>query len=176
MSGIDLIKRTNPLLESGEPLGITTPLFSIAGKKMGKSEGNAIWLSPTRTAPFDFFYYFYTVSDDEACELLRLFTTTNEDELSVMLSEHAKDYSKRILQATLASKLCSIVHFPRLSKELCEVVERLSEPVFSLPEDYHEHISHLFVDLVDSFGTLKEFLVQCFPEIPRRKNSSLTQF
>lgn len=171
MSGIDLIKRTNPMLESGEPLGITTPLFSIAGKKMGKSESNAIWLSPLRTAPFDFFYYFYTVSDDEACELLKLFTTIHEDEMGVILNEHVKDYSKRILQITLASKLCSIVHFPQLSKELCEIAERLSDPFFSLPETYHEHISHLFVDVGNSFSTLKEFLIQCFPEIPRRKNS-----
>ena len=50
MSGVDLIKRTNSKLELGEPIGITTPLFSIGGKKMGKSENNAIWLSASRTA------------------------------------------------------------------------------------------------------------------------------
>jgi tyrosyl-tRNA synthetase len=176
MSGIDLIKRTNPALESGEPIAITTPLFSIAGKKMGKSEGNAVWLSPLRTAPFDFFYYFYTASDDEACEMLRLFTTTHDEELETILNEHAKNYSRRVLQATLASKLCGIVHSPQLSKELCEVAERLSEPILSLPENYHGHISHLFVDLESSFSTLKELLVQCFPEIPRRTNSLFMQF
>lgn len=176
MSGIDLIKRTNPMLELGEPTGITTPLFSIAGKKMGKSENNAIWLSPLRTTPFDFFYYFYTVPDDEACGLLKLFTAISEEELETTINEHSRDYSKHILQFTLASKLCSIVHSPQISEELCEIMERLSESSFSPTENSYKHINHLFVDLVDSSGTFKEFLVRCFPEIPRRKNSSLYHF
>lgn len=170
MSGVDLIKRTNPMLDSGEPIGITTPLFSIAGKKMGKSEDNAIWLSPQRTAPFDFYYYFYTVSDEEAGRLLRLFTAVHEEEVEAIMGEHAKDYSKRTLQVALASKLCSIVHFPQTSKELCEVAEQLSGPNPSLSENLHGHVDHLVVNLEGPISSFKEFLIQCFPEIPRRKN------
>ena len=102
MSGIDLIKRTNPMLELGEPMGITTPLFSIAGKKMGKSENNAIWLSSLRTAPFDFFYYFYTVSDDEARELLTLFTAIDEEELG----DDFERTFKRLFKAYFTTHTC----------------------------------------------------------------------
>src|ERR1700722_8898331 len=170
MSGIDLIKRTNPRLELGEPVGITTPLFSIGGKKMGKSEDNAIWLSAARTTPFDFFYYFYTASDDEACKLFRLFTAISEEELGDMLDEHIRNYSRHALQLKLACQLCNIVHSAQISEELCEIVRLLAEPKLSLLEHQCKHISHLVVSLEWQVCTFKEFLVLCFPELPRRKH------
>ncbi len=37
-------------------MGFTTPLLTTAsGEKFGKSAGNAIWLDPDRTSPFDLY-------------------------------------------------------------------------------------------------------------------------
>lgn len=72
MSGIDLIRRSNHATEEGtsggEPVdgaeggkedpafGLTFPLLTTAsGEKFGKSAGNAIWLDPTMTSPFELY-------------------------------------------------------------------------------------------------------------------------
>ena len=51
-----------------EGYGMTIPLLvDHKGNKLGKSEGNAIWLDPTKTSPFDMYLYFLniTVADIE---------------------------------------------------------------------------------------------------------------
>lgn len=46
-AGVDLIRR----VEAGAAVGVTTPLLTTAsGTKFGKSAGNAVWLSPTKTS------------------------------------------------------------------------------------------------------------------------------
>lgn len=73
MSGIDLIRRSNHAAveegtAGGEPVegaeggkedpafGLTFPLLTTAsGEKFGKSAGNAIWLDPTMTSPFELY-------------------------------------------------------------------------------------------------------------------------
>ena len=72
ISGIDLIRRSNHATEEGasggEPVegaeggkedpafGLTFPLLTTAsGEKFGKSAGNAIWLDPTMTSPFELY-------------------------------------------------------------------------------------------------------------------------
>jgi tyrosyl-tRNA synthetase len=62
VSGIDLIRRSN-FVEAGEgggeakedpAFGLTFPLLTTAaGEKFGKSAGNAIWLDPSMTSPFE---------------------------------------------------------------------------------------------------------------------------
>jgi tyrosyl-tRNA synthetase len=72
MSGIEMIRKTNVIAaaqvdeaavggEQDEPAyGVTMPLLTTAaGEKFGKSAGNAVWLDPTMTSPFQY----YQVSD-----------------------------------------------------------------------------------------------------------------
>jgi tyrosyl-tRNA synthetase len=47
-----------------EGFGITIPLLvDHKGNKLGKSEGNAIWLDPKKTSPFDMYQYFLNITD-----------------------------------------------------------------------------------------------------------------
>lgn len=72
IAGIDAIKHmisrfqenqraayTSPdgkILENRTPMGITVPLLTTAsGEKFGKSAGNAVWLDPNMTSPFDLY-------------------------------------------------------------------------------------------------------------------------
>ena len=53
-AGIELIRKKR----SGEAFGITFPLLTTSsGEKFGKSAGNAVWLDPARTSPYQFYQY-----------------------------------------------------------------------------------------------------------------------
>lgn len=66
MAGIEMMQREGLLQqESKQAYGITLPLLTTsAGAKFGKSAGNAIWMDPARTSPFELYQVCpnYTVS------------------------------------------------------------------------------------------------------------------
>ncbi|MBN1421769.1 MAG: tyrosine--tRNA ligase, partial [Planctomycetes bacterium] len=52
--GMELTRRMN----GAEVFGITSPLITTAdGRKMGKTEGGAVWLDAERTSPYAFYQY-----------------------------------------------------------------------------------------------------------------------
>jgi len=55
--------------------GMTTPLITTAsGQKMGKTAAGAIWLSPHRLAPYEYFQFWRNTEDADVGRFLRLFT------------------------------------------------------------------------------------------------------
>ncbi len=71
VSGVDLCRRVN----QQEVFGLTFPLLqTAAGEKMGKTAAGAVWLSPARTSPYDFFQYWINVDDRDVSRFLRLYT------------------------------------------------------------------------------------------------------
>src|SRR5690606_28949658 len=58
VAGVDLIRR----VEGGQAFGLVCPLLTTAtGEKMGKSEGNSVWLDPNQTSPYDYYQYWINV-------------------------------------------------------------------------------------------------------------------
>ena len=56
-AGIELIRK----IVGQEAFGITFPLLTTAsGEKFGKSAGNAVWLDPDKTSPYQFYQYWIT--------------------------------------------------------------------------------------------------------------------
>jgi tyrosyl-tRNA synthetase len=79
LAGRDLIRRA----EGGEAFALTTPLItSTAGEKLGKSAGNAIWLDPALTSPYDYYQYWRNTEDADVGRFLRLFTFLPLDEIA----------------------------------------------------------------------------------------------
>ena len=73
VAGVDLIRR----VEGGEAFALVTPLITTSsGQKMGKSEGNSLWLDPEMTSPFDYYQYWINVDDSEVRRLLYLHLPT----------------------------------------------------------------------------------------------------
>lgn len=67
IGGIELVRR----LEQKEVQGMTFQLLTTKeGKKMGKTEGGAVWLNPNKTSPYDFFQYWRNVGDDDVIKCL----------------------------------------------------------------------------------------------------------
>lgn len=92
--------------------GLTAPLLlDSRGEKMGKtSTGDRIWLDAERTPPFEFYKYWFNVSDDDAPRFLRMFSLRPLAELDELLRAHDADRAKRNAQRELARALTSWVH------------------------------------------------------------------
>ncbi|MBO4879271.1 MAG: tyrosine--tRNA ligase, partial [Clostridia bacterium] len=51
-----------------------TLLTDSQGKKMGKTAGNAVWLDPNKTTPFEFYQYWRNVGDADVMKCIRMLT------------------------------------------------------------------------------------------------------
>ncbi len=74
VAGIDLIRREFGSGEAGEhaAYGITAPLVTRSdGKKIGKTEKGAVWLTADRTSPYRFYQYWINVDDRDVVSFLK---------------------------------------------------------------------------------------------------------
>ena len=79
VNGIDLGRR----IAEVELFGLTTPLITTAsGAKMGKTAAGAVWLSPARVSPYDYWQYWRNTDDADVGRFLRLFTELPLDEIA----------------------------------------------------------------------------------------------
>ncbi len=99
-------------LRGPQLFGLVAPLLlDSTGQKMGKTaSGERIWLDPERTRPYEFYQYWFNVSDDDAPRFLRMFSLRPEGELDELLRAHDADRPRRLAQAELARGLTAWVH------------------------------------------------------------------
>jgi len=123
IAGVDLIRRT----EQAEAHVLTTPIIvdKATGKKFGKSEGNAIWLDPEKTSPYEFYQFWLNVSDESAVDYLKLFTFLSLDEIASLAADLECNPGERTAQKKLAYEVTQLVHGQSeadLSKEVSEIL------------------------------------------------------
>ncbi len=106
VSGVDLIRR----VESSEEVEcLTLPLILTSdGKKMGKTEKGAVFLSKELTGPYDFYLYWINVSDADVIRFLKLYTFLELDEIAQY--ESLKNEELRAAKERLAFETTKIVH------------------------------------------------------------------
>ena len=64
-----MIRKTSG--EKNNAVGITTKLLTTAsGVKFGKSAGNALFLDPESTSPFEMYQYLFNTTDEDVEKLL----------------------------------------------------------------------------------------------------------
>jgi tyrosyl-tRNA synthetase len=147
VSGIDLIHRV--LGHEREAYGLTQPLLMKAdGKKLGKTEHGAIWLSRDRTSPYAFYQYWINSDDADVISLLKWFTFLREPEIAQIAAEHAAAPQLRAAQRELARHVTGLVH----GESEVAKVEAATQALFagdvrSLPEDM---LSEVFADVPHS--------------------------
>jgi len=91
--------------------GLTLPLITTeSGAKLGKSAGNALWLSPEKTSCFDFYQYFLRRKDSEVENLLKLFTFRPLEEITKIMASHWKEPARQRAQQVLAKDVTRLVH------------------------------------------------------------------
>lgn len=104
VSGTELGRRRYDV----ELFGFTSPILTdSSGKKMGKSEGNAVWINDEKLSSYDYYQYFRNIGDAEVGKCLRVFTDLPMDEVRRLESLKDKEINeaKKIL-AYEATKMC----------------------------------------------------------------------
>lgn len=106
-AGIDLGRR----MLSRSLHGLTCPLLTTSdGKKMGKTEKGAVWLSGERTSPFEFYQYFINVADADVLMTLRFLSDVSQEEYRDLEVQVKDKPQERAAQTRLAESLTRLVH------------------------------------------------------------------
>lgn len=122
-AGSDLIHR----VEGKSVHLLTTPLLTdAAGNKFGKSEGNAIWLSPEMTSPYAFYQYWINTEDASVVTLLKVFTDRTAEQIAELEQSLAEKPFLRECQKALAADVTTLVH----GAQATAAVQAASEALF----------------------------------------------
>lgn len=125
-AGLELIRKV--LGHDKKGYGFTWPLITASdGRKFGKSEGNAVWLDPKRTSPYEFYQYWINTPDSDAISYLKKFTFMSVEETEALINEFEAAPHLRLAQKKIAEELTVLVH----SREAYESAVRISGALFS---------------------------------------------
>lgn len=130
VAGIDLIRRRLSTDEGGttQAFGITNPLITDhEGKKIGKTEKGAIWLTANRTSPYAFYQFWINVDDADVVSFLKWYTFLTEAEVADLTEKHRAAPHQREAQRVLARHITALVHG---ESELAKV-EAASQALFT---------------------------------------------
>ncbi len=107
VSGVDLIRRV-----TGDSVhALATPLITKPdGTKYGKTEGEAVWLSPELMTPYAFYQFWINRTDAEMPGLLRVFSFRSRAEIEELEREIVSRPAARRAQRLLAEELTALVH------------------------------------------------------------------
>ncbi|MBR4579435.1 MAG: tyrosine--tRNA ligase [Oscillospiraceae bacterium] len=105
LGGRELIRRK---LDKPSYAMTITLLTDSQGKKMGKTAGNAVWLDPNKTSPYDFFQYWRNVDDADVIKCLRMLTFLPLEQIEEM--SRWQDAKINEAKEILAWELTNLVH------------------------------------------------------------------
>ncbi len=108
VAGTELIRK----IRSKNAFGITFPLLTRSdGKKFGKTEEGAIWLSKEKTSPYTFYQYLFSLPDADVIKLMKMLTFMDISEIEDWENKmKGKSYVPNDAQKKLALEVTRIVH------------------------------------------------------------------
>ena len=105
IGGVDLTRKK----VGKEVYGMTFSLLTNSeGKKMGKTQKGALWLSPEKTSPYEFYQYWRNVGDADVNKCLRMLTFLPMDEVERLSSLPGQEINKA--KEVLAFEVTKLVH------------------------------------------------------------------
>ncbi len=105
VNGIDLTRR---VLDQ-EIYGLTTPLLTTSdGRKMGKSQGGAIWLNGDMLSPYEFWQFWRNTTDVDVGRFLKIFTELSVDECDRMGALQGSEINEAKIR--LANEVTTLLH------------------------------------------------------------------
>lgn len=122
LAGVDLVRR----VEKKKVYGMTFPLITTSsGAKMGKTASGAVWLSPDKTSPYDFYQYWIRTDDNDVIKFLKYFTFLPKEEIDTLSQLEGADIRKA--KKILAYEATALCH----GKEEAIRAEKAAVSVFS---------------------------------------------
>jgi len=121
-TGVDLIRK----LTGENAYGFTMPLvLDKFGKKFGKSEGNALWLSKDKTSSYELYQYLINVDDEMVIDYLKIFTFLSKEEIEEIEKKHLEKPELREAHKALAYEIIKDLHGEDSYKEALKISESL---------------------------------------------------
>ena len=122
LGGTELIRKK--LGKDAHAMTITL-LTDSQGKKMGKTAGNAVWLDPNKTSPYEFYQYWRNVADSDVLKCIRMLTFIPVEEIDKMDSWEGSQLNTA--KEILAYELTKLVH----GEEEAEKAQAAARALFS---------------------------------------------
>jgi len=126
LGGTELIRRK--LGKDAYAMTITL-LTDSQGNKMGKTAGNAVWLDPNKTSPYEFYQYWRNVGDADVIKCLRMLTFLPLEQIDEMAKWEGSQLNTA--KEILAYELTKLVH----SEEEAEKAQATARALFSTGGD-----------------------------------------
>ena len=121
VNGIDLTRR---VLDQ-EIYGLTTPLLTTSdGRKMGKSQGGAVWLSADMLSPYEFWQFWRNTTDADVGRFLKLYTELPVEECDRLGALEGSEINDA--KIILANEVTTLLH----GAEAAEAAEATAREVF----------------------------------------------
>ena len=121
ISGVDLVRKTL----KGKVFAIAVKLITNKdGKKMGKTEKGALWLSAEKLTPFEFFQYLRNIDDEDIEKVYKMVSITDIEEIEDILK---KETNPNIIKEKLAYDITKRVH----GKEEADKALNTAREIFS---------------------------------------------
>ena len=120
LGGTELIRRK--LGKDAHAMTITL-LTDSQGHKMGKTAGNAVWLDPKKTSPYDFYQYWRNVGDSDVLKCIRMLTFLPLEQIDEMDKWEGSQLNRG--KEILAYELTALVHGEEEAKKAEESAKAL---------------------------------------------------
>ena len=172
-AGIDLARRMHAV----QLYGLTCPLLLKSdGTKMGKTERGAVYLSPERTSPYQFFQYWMDgkkVGDDDAGMCLRFLTELSKEEIEALDASRASQPHLRESQKRLAEELTRLIH----GQSGLVAARKATEKFFGAEIENltDQQLSDIFADVPSTTLPLERLAGEGLPLVDALVESGLTK-
>lgn len=100
-------------------------LLNSEGKKMGKTQSGAVWLSAEKTSPYDFYQYWRNVDDGDVIKCLKMLTFLPLEEIDELAKLEGSEINKA--KEILAHELTELVH----GKEEADKAQETARAIFA---------------------------------------------
>ena len=105
VNGIDLTRR----VLDNQIFGLTTPLLTTSdGRKMGKSQGGAVWLNGDMLSPYEFWQFWRNTTDADTGKFLKIFTELSVDECDRLGALDGSEINEA--KIILANEVTTLLH------------------------------------------------------------------
>ena len=154
LGGTELIRRK--LGKDAYAMTITL-LTDSQGKKMGKTAGNAVWLDPNKTSPFEFYQYWRNVDDADVLKCLRMLTDLPLEQIDEMDKWEGAQLNQA--KEILAFELTKLVH----SEEEARKAQDAARALFSQGGDKSNMPTTTLAagDLTDGAVGVLDLMLKC---------------
>jgi len=105
VNGIDLTRR----VIDQQIFGLTSPLLTTSdGRKMGKSQGGAVWLNGDMLSPYDFWQFWRNTTDADTGRFLKLYTDLPVEECERLGALEGSEINEA--KILLANEVTGLLH------------------------------------------------------------------